>query len=99
MGYSGKLDLTSKAQSLRKKGLSIKDIEKKLKVSRSSVSLWVRDVELTKKQIESLYINKKTGALKGSIVAAINKIQRKNEMVKKLRQQGKKNNAYYGEDI
>lgn len=90
MGYAGKLDLKLKARSLRKEGFSIKHIEKKLKVSRSSVSLWVRDVKLTKKQLEKLYQNKKTGALRGCIIAAMNKIKKKDESIKKLMQEGKK---------
>ncbi len=90
MGYAGKLDLKIKARALRKRGLSIKDIEKKLKVSRSSVSIWVRDVKLTRKQLEKLYLNKRTGALRGCIVAAMNKIKKKDKLVKKLIQEGKK---------
>jgi transcriptional regulator with XRE-family HTH domain len=34
----------------REQGLSIKEIERRLGVSRSSVSLWVRDIELTREQ-------------------------------------------------
>lgn len=90
MGYVGKLDLKSKAQELRRQGWSVQAIEKKLKVSRSSVSLWVRDVKLTKKQLERLYLNKKTGQLKGSIIAAMNKIKAREELTKKLMKQGKK---------
>jgi transposase len=39
---------------LRKQGKSIKDIAKELNVSASSVSNWVRKVELTNEQIEAL---------------------------------------------
>ena len=90
MSCLGKLELKLKARKLRKQGLSIKKIQKKLKVSRSSVSLWVRDVKLTKKQLEKLYLNKKTGNLKGSIIAAMNKIKKREEITKKLRKEGKK---------
>lgn len=38
----------------REQGLSIRDIEKRLGVSRSSVSLWVRDIELTDEQHAAL---------------------------------------------
>lgn len=38
------------ARALRREGLSIRDIEQHLGVSRSSVSLWVRDIELTPEQ-------------------------------------------------
>ncbi|MDP3730967.1 MAG: hypothetical protein Q8R34_00510 [bacterium] len=43
-----------KARHLRKKGNSIKEIGKILHVANSSVSNWVRDVKLTKKQIKFL---------------------------------------------
>lgn len=90
MGYGGKLELKLKAQKLRACGLSIKKIEEKLKVSRSSVSLWVRDVKLTKKQIKRLYVNKKTGNLKGSYIAAKNKIKKKKELIRVMTENGEK---------
>lgn len=43
-----------KALKLRKKGESIKDIAKILGVAKSSVSVWVRDIKLTKKQLSTL---------------------------------------------
>ena len=88
MSSIGKLDLKIKARRLRKKGLAIKEIQKRLEVSRSSVSLWVRDIRLTDEQVKKLYLNKKTGALKGSIVAAMNKIKAREEITKKLLLEG-----------
>jgi len=90
MSYSGKLELKLKARGLRKSGLSVKEIQKRLRVSRSSVSLWVRDIKLTKKQLEKLYLNKRTGGLKGSIIAAMNKIKTREELTKKLMEEGEK---------
>ncbi len=43
-----------KAIVLRKQGESIKDIAKALGVAKSSISVWVRDVQLTKKQLSEL---------------------------------------------
>lgn len=43
-----------KARALREQGFSIKEIERKLGVRRSSVSVWVRDIELTKLQRKRL---------------------------------------------
>ncbi len=43
-----------KAVSLRREGVSIKEIAKRLKVAKSSVSLWVRNVELSKQQLKVL---------------------------------------------
>ena len=90
MSYSGKLELKLKAQALRKKGLSIGNIQERLKVSRSSISLWVRDIKLTKKQLKKLYLNKKSGGLKGSIIAAMNKIKFREKLTEKLIKEGKK---------
>jgi len=90
MGYAGKLDLKLKAQFLRKKGLSVKEIQKKLRVSRSSVSLWVRDIQLSKKQLERLYLNKKTGALRGSIIGAKKKQREREDLTRKLITEGRK---------
>ena len=45
------------ARRLRFKGKSIKKIAQKLGVSSSTVSLWCRDIELTKKQIKILERN------------------------------------------
>jgi transcriptional regulator with XRE-family HTH domain len=88
MSYAGKLNLKLEAQRLRKNGLSIKEIEKRLNVSRSSISLWVRDVKLTEEQLNKLYSNKKTGQLKGCIIAAKNKIKAREELTKRLLREG-----------
>ena len=45
-----------KAIALRKNGNSIKEISKKLNVSKSSVSVWVRDIFLSNHQKENLLI-------------------------------------------
>jgi predicted transcriptional regulator len=42
------------ARGLRQEGMSVKEIAKVLGVSRSSVSLWVRDIELTDAQKQAL---------------------------------------------
>lgn len=47
------------ARELRSNGLSIREITKRLQVSKSSVSIWVRDIELTKEQMDVLSKNKK----------------------------------------
>ena len=88
MSYPGKLKLKLKARELRRKGISVGEIQKRLKVSRSSVSLWVRDIKLTKNQLKKLYLNERTGALKGSIVAAMNKIKDREELTQKLKEEG-----------
>jgi transcriptional regulator with XRE-family HTH domain len=42
------------ARKLRSEGLSVREIERRLGVARSSVSVWVRDVPLTETQLEYL---------------------------------------------
>jgi hypothetical protein len=47
MGYRGKLAEQTKARELRAAGMTLLDIATQLGVAKSSVSLWVRDVECT----------------------------------------------------
>lgn len=47
MGYRGKTAAQAQARELRAEGRSLADIAEALAVSKSSVSLWVRDVEFT----------------------------------------------------
>ena len=90
MGYAGKLKLKQEAIKLRENGFSVKTIQRKLQVSMSSVSLWVRDVKLTQEQIRKLYLSKRTGALRGCIVAAMNKTKKREESTIRLVEEGKK---------
>lgn len=77
MGYYGRLELKQKAQEMRKLGNSYLEIMRVLRLSKSTVSDWCKDVSLTNEQLHKLYENKKTGALKGSIIAARNKQQKR----------------------
>ncbi|MCX6789354.1 MAG: helix-turn-helix domain containing protein [Candidatus Gribaldobacteria bacterium] len=90
MSYVGKLKLKQEAIRLRRNGLSVKEIQKRLQVSMSSVSLWVRDVKLTQKQLRKLYLNKRTGALRGCIVAAMNRTEQRKKLTCRLIDGGKK---------
>jgi transcriptional regulator with XRE-family HTH domain len=46
VGYRGKLEAQEKARLLREEGRTLKDIAEMLGVSKSSVSLWVRDIDV-----------------------------------------------------
>jgi len=46
-------ELKPSAKKLRKKGLSIGDIERRLKIPRSTLSGWLKDIKLTSKQRKS----------------------------------------------
>ena len=90
MRHVGKLELKLEARELRKKGLSMRGIQRRLGVSRSSVSLWVRDIELDQKQLEKLHLSRKTGAFRGSIIAAANKAREGRKLTLELFREGKK---------
>jgi uncharacterized protein YjcR len=47
MGYRGKLREQDQARELRAQSMTLQDIADQLGVSKSSVSLWVRDVPFT----------------------------------------------------
>jgi hypothetical protein len=70
MGYAGYLELKQKARELRKKGISVREIHNRLNVSKSSASIWTRDIKLTKKQLLKLYKNRINGRIKGSYINA-----------------------------
>lgn len=47
MGYRGKVEEQDRARAMRAAGMTLLDIASELGVSKSSVSVWVRDVEFT----------------------------------------------------
>ncbi len=82
------LYLHHKAITLRKKGVSVREIQKKLGVSKSTISRWVRDIQLTEEQVANLYKNKTTGSLKGNYIASQNKIKTRLVTTQKLLDDG-----------
>ena len=84
MGYYGRLELKLKARKMRSDGISYIEIMRTLRIPKSTVSDWCSDVQLTKSQLQKLYRGKTAGALKGSIIAAKNKQNRRIEETKKL---------------
>jgi len=61
------------ARLMRARGCSIKFIENKLQIARSTASIWCKDVKLSNKQLKALYWSARAGAWKGSLIAAKNK--------------------------
>jgi len=59
------------AIELRRKGLSIREIENKLKVSRSTLSIWLRKINLTRKQKEIMQAKRLNGLAKARGKAAL----------------------------
>lgn len=84
-----------KARSLRReKGLSIKEIAEKVGVSKSTVSLLCRDIELTPSQIKQLEERQKNAWLrsriKGQLKGAWLQKQRRLKKIKKFQKQAEK---------
>lgn len=90
MGYYGKLELKLRAREFRKKGESYNKIVKILNIPKTTVSDWCHDIELTQNQLLKLYKNRTNGALKGSIIAAKHKQDRRIKETEELFLQGKK---------
>jgi len=88
MGYFGNLEKKLQAQKLRKKGYSYSQIQKQLKVPKSTLSGWCRDIALTEKQALKLFNNKLKGAAKGRIIGAKRQQQKRIKETKKLLNQG-----------
>jgi len=63
-------DKQKEARELRKQGFSLSEITARIGCAKSSVSLWVRDIPLTKNQVESLRRKEDQGRLKGRIAAS-----------------------------
>jgi len=76
MAYSLKKE---QALILRKEGKSITFIAKYLNVSKSTVSLWCKDMVLTTQQIEALLLTQKTAGLKA--LFNVNEKKRKERLV------------------
>jgi len=60
----------------REEGRSVKELAALLGVSRSSISLWVRDIELTREQRRGLSRRSGAGRIKGSRRNALNALER-----------------------
>ena len=90
MGSMARFKEKNKALLLRKKGESINDIAKKIKVSKSIVSRWCRDIKLTSEQIEKLHKKMMAGSYRGRM-KFLEKIRkaRKEETIK-LKKEGLK---------
>ena len=90
MGYAGKLKEKKTAIKLRKKGFSYNQIKNRLRVSKSTLSIWCRDIILTPKQMENLIKRKLRGSEKGRIIGAKKQQQKRVKKTKKLLRLGMK---------
>src|SRR4030042_3709542 len=77
-----------KARRLRKKGESVKQIAKKLKVAKSTASLWVRDIILTPEQLEVIRKRAIIGSERGRLIGALLQKQARLERIRKEEEAG-----------
>lgn len=84
MGNSGKLKEKEMAQTLRRDGYSYKEIRQNIKVSKSTLSLWCRDIKLTRGQYDRLYRKKRDGRLEGCFVNAKRQQMKRIEKTREL---------------
>ena len=72
-----KSELKLKARKLRRSGISINKIAKKLTVSKSSVSIWTRDIFLSEGQLDKLRKSMVKGAEIGRLKSVLVKKEKK----------------------
>ncbi|MBI2611358.1 helix-turn-helix domain-containing protein [Candidatus Gottesmanbacteria bacterium] len=77
-----------KARELRQQGISVGEIAKTLNVSKSTVSLWVRDIILSIEQLEKLQQRSLEGRERGQLLGALAQKRKRLELIEKERQNG-----------
>lgn len=90
MGYAGKLEEKRLALKLRRQGLSYSEIQKKVPVSKDTLSRWCRDIILTPDQMERLRRKSLKGAERGRIIGAKRQQRDRIRRTKELLEKGKK---------
>jgi transcriptional regulator with XRE-family HTH domain len=87
-GSMAKSEERNKALELRQKGESIKEIAKKLRIAKSTVSYWCRDIKLTPAQIQRLHKRMIIGGYRGRLKGARMQYERRLKITKELKKQG-----------
>src|SRR3989338_6090917 len=77
-----------KARKLRRGGMSIIKIADTVKVAKSTVSLWCRDIELTERQKLILLNSKENGLRRGQLIGAEIQKKRRLDRIDKYRLEG-----------
>lgn len=83
-----KYELRIKARNMRQKGESVKDIAKKLAVSKGTVSLWVRDIILSVEQMEKLKQKSIKGGELGRLKGSLMQKERRLRMIEEEKKSG-----------
>jgi predicted transcriptional regulator len=84
------MEIKEEARKLRKDGLTINQIYKILKVSKGSVSNWVRDIKLSKKHINNIDANTKKIRHNNILLCTKNNIDKYYNIRKQYQADGKK---------
>lgn len=90
MGYAGKLEEKKLALRLRQQGLSYNEIQRKVFVSKDTLSRWCRDIILTPSQMERLRKKRLKGAERGRIIGAKRQQRDRIRRTDKLMKEGKR---------
>ena len=80
--------LRIKARDMRKRGESVKKIAKDLEISKSTASLWVRDIILSVQQLENLKKSSLDGAERGRLKNALLQKQKRIKLMEDYRKTG-----------
>lgn len=80
--------LRIKARQMRTKGESVKEITRKLGISKSTASIWVRDIILSVEQLEKLKKRSLKGAELGRLRSALKQKERRLKLIEELEKQG-----------
>ncbi len=89
--------LKKKARKLRRQGLSLSEIVNRISVSKSSVSLWCRDISLTDDQIKRLDSKIKKGGMKGRLKGAKMNREKRLNKIKNYKLKGKEYYSNFSE--
>src|SRR5258708_11153317 len=80
--------LKIQARKLRETGVSVRDISKKLGISKSTVSIWVRDIILSIEQLETLRKSQIKGGERGRIIGSLMQKHRRLDLIEKYKKEG-----------
>ena len=76
-----KLELKNRAVKLRKDGFSYNEILKRVLVAKSTLSLWLRSVDLSEAQKQKLTQKKRAGIMKGGQARRANRVKSTEDIV------------------
>ena len=85
-----KENLKNKAIQLRKEGKSYSEILEKIPVARSTLSLWLRSVNLSKRQKQNLTLKKLQAAWRGGEIKKRDRIERSKKIIEQAKMEIKK---------